>query len=174
MILWDVATGQIVRRYEGHKGNVTAVAFSPDGQSLLSGSADATVRVWRNDSLEELQAWIDTNRYLPILSCDQRLTYGLACDDVNGMNATRVDFAYFNATLFAGIYYQTSDGLWTEQSWYGSVSYEEIGRDEWSVYLYDSSNDVYIQLDLFQETIYQKFGSDEPYELYTILNSYAE
>jgi WD40 repeat protein len=35
-----------VRRFEGHSDAVLAVAFAPDGQRLLSGSADASVRLW--------------------------------------------------------------------------------------------------------------------------------
>jgi WD40 repeat protein len=30
----------------GHKGRVTSVAFSPDGQTLASGSWDQTVILW--------------------------------------------------------------------------------------------------------------------------------
>jgi WD40 repeat protein/serine/threonine protein kinase len=44
--LWDVETGQEVRRFEGHTGWVFAVAFSPDGRYALSGSSDHTVRLW--------------------------------------------------------------------------------------------------------------------------------
>ncbi len=50
MIWWDVATGQIIRRFEGHTGAVTAVAFSPDGHTALSGSRDNTLILWRLDS----------------------------------------------------------------------------------------------------------------------------
>ena len=36
--LWDAATGELIRTFEGHAGGVTSVAFSPDGTRLLSGS----------------------------------------------------------------------------------------------------------------------------------------
>ena len=34
------------RLYHGHSDNVFAVAWSPDGQYIASGSRDTTVRVW--------------------------------------------------------------------------------------------------------------------------------
>ena len=44
--LLDVATGAVVRRWTGHRGNVHALAFTPDGRRLISGGADASVLVW--------------------------------------------------------------------------------------------------------------------------------
>ena len=44
--IWDVATGRELRRFEGHRGTVNAVAFTPDGRSVVSGSEDATALVW--------------------------------------------------------------------------------------------------------------------------------
>src|SRR5262249_33590453 len=38
--------GRIERTLEGHKGEVSALAFSPDGKWLASGSGDRTVRIW--------------------------------------------------------------------------------------------------------------------------------
>jgi WD40 repeat protein len=32
--------------YRGHRGAVNAVAWSPDGKRIASGSDDATVQVW--------------------------------------------------------------------------------------------------------------------------------
>ncbi|MCG3149697.1 MAG: Serine/threonine-protein kinase PknD [Verrucomicrobiae bacterium] len=44
--LWDLASGQSVRTFEGHSDSVESVAISPDGRWGLSGSSDNTLRVW--------------------------------------------------------------------------------------------------------------------------------
>ena len=44
--LWDLA-GKELAKLEGHEDEVTAVAFSPDGQWLVSGSRDGTALVWK-------------------------------------------------------------------------------------------------------------------------------
>jgi WD40 repeat protein len=44
--LWDAATGQLVRTFEGHSGTVWSLAVSPDSAHVLSGSLDHTIRLW--------------------------------------------------------------------------------------------------------------------------------
>ena len=44
--LWDGASGQSLLKLDGHSGIVWGLAFSPDGQRLVSVSSDATARVW--------------------------------------------------------------------------------------------------------------------------------
>jgi WD40 repeat protein/tRNA A-37 threonylcarbamoyl transferase component Bud32 len=44
--LWDVATGNLVRRLNGHEGPLLAAAFSPDGKTIVTASQDRTARLW--------------------------------------------------------------------------------------------------------------------------------
>ncbi len=50
VILWDVERRAEVRRLWGHTNTIWALAFSPDGKTLASGSADQTVRFWDVDT----------------------------------------------------------------------------------------------------------------------------
>src|SRR5262245_9138194 len=44
--LWDLQTGCEVRRFTGHAGWVTGVAFAPDGRRCVTASYDTTLRIW--------------------------------------------------------------------------------------------------------------------------------
>ena len=66
--LWDLATGDEVRRFDGHANWVNSVAVSPDGSRILSGGgghieedgqwtagSDASIRFWDLRSGEEIR-----------------------------------------------------------------------------------------------------------------------
>ena len=56
--LWDVATGQKVRHFDGHTDPVRSVVFSPDGAQLASGSNDNTILLWDLATGQELVRFI--------------------------------------------------------------------------------------------------------------------
>lgn len=53
--LWDVATGQEVRRFELTEAAIRTIAFSPDGRHVVSGSDDGILRLWEVATGRELQ-----------------------------------------------------------------------------------------------------------------------
>jgi WD40 repeat protein/serine/threonine protein kinase len=44
--LWHLCQGDNFHTFSGHSSGVRCVAFSPDGKTLASGSADASVKLW--------------------------------------------------------------------------------------------------------------------------------
>ena len=46
MRLWDVSTGRCLITLQGHTDRVWSVTFSPDCQTLASGSEDETIKLW--------------------------------------------------------------------------------------------------------------------------------
>jgi tetratricopeptide (TPR) repeat protein len=53
--LWDLATGQEVRRFVGHKGLVHGLAFLPGGMQIITSGSDGTVRLWDVESGKEVR-----------------------------------------------------------------------------------------------------------------------
>ena len=44
--VYDTESGKPLKTFRGHTGLISALAFSPDGKTLASGSADTTVLLW--------------------------------------------------------------------------------------------------------------------------------
>lgn len=44
--IWDVRSGHLIRKWRGHTSNVQCLAFSPDGERLVSGGWDNIVKWW--------------------------------------------------------------------------------------------------------------------------------
>ena len=60
--MWEAASGRELLTLKGHKGGVTSVAFSPDGQRIVTGSRDQTARVWEAATGQQVAAWQEEER----------------------------------------------------------------------------------------------------------------
>lgn len=99
-ILWDTGTGSKVAEYLGHTDPLNAVNFTPDGRHLISSASDKTRRVWLTPlQPQEMIDWIYRYRYVPELTCDQRVQYNLVplCDEA-GAFPTRTPFPTLSPT----------------------------------------------------------------------------
>ncbi len=84
---------------------------------------------------------------------------------VNGRNVMAVRFA-------KGEYLALGNGNWKETNVQGKTtfSFKEAGRDDWSVYLLDSSRNVTIQLDLHRKMVIYS-DNTQKFDLYPIIGS---
>jgi WD40 repeat protein len=48
---WDVASGELLGRLDGHLSGVTSLVFTADGQRLLTGGTEGTVLIWDTAAL---------------------------------------------------------------------------------------------------------------------------
>ncbi len=53
--IWDRVAGSERGKLEGHTNKVFAAAFSSDGHTLATGSADKTIRLWDVESMREVR-----------------------------------------------------------------------------------------------------------------------
>jgi WD40 repeat protein len=51
--VWDVGAGKITL-LRGHADNVQAVAWSPDGKRIATGSDDLTAKIWDANTAQDL------------------------------------------------------------------------------------------------------------------------
>ncbi|MFW9912248.1 MAG: WD40 repeat domain-containing protein [Candidatus Thorarchaeota archaeon] len=66
--LWDIRTGELLAKLEGHSYPVLTLAFSPDGKRLVSGSGDTTLRIWDVSSRTEISLLKGHSLY--VVTCD--------------------------------------------------------------------------------------------------------
>ncbi|MDS1347033.1 WD40 repeat domain-containing protein [Planktothrix agardhii] len=46
-VIYGIETGEEICTLTGHTGIVYSIAISPDNQTIVSGSQDGTIKIWR-------------------------------------------------------------------------------------------------------------------------------
>jgi WD40 repeat protein/serine/threonine protein kinase len=87
MFLWNVESGQLLKKFEGHAETVHAGKFLNNGRQLLSCGQDGTVRLWNAETADEIwqqkrhSTWVYGLAVLPgknqALSCSHDRTVRL-------------------------------------------------------------------------------------------------
>lgn len=97
MYLTELLSGRPVHVYEGHAGTITALALSPKGDTLASGSADSTILVW--DSKWRALQETDSDVSAPIRDVDEAWRLLAADDAATADRALRSLQAWGNETV---------------------------------------------------------------------------
>ncbi len=94
--IWDSATGRQIIQMRGHRGPLTAVAFSPDGRRLACGDTDGAVRIWDAETGEAVSPFL---KYSTIVWDIAFSASGRYLKAAYGDNATRLwDLAGMTST----------------------------------------------------------------------------
>jgi WD40 repeat protein/CHASE3 domain sensor protein len=109
LMLFDTTNGKLIRRLQGHRGEVIGLAFRPDGSMLASTSVgDHTLRVWRMDNgltfggpvsigVDETSApaWVDNTRIAAPHSTTGVMLYDI---DAERLGTNACELAHRNLT----------------------------------------------------------------------------
>jgi len=105
--IWNVRTGQLVRRWTGHKGIVWSVAFAAEGKVLLSGGEDGVVKCWDASSLGIVQSG-DEPVATKILKYEGKTVRLLL---FNSFTITNVPFFYTRTASMPSLFLPILNGL---------------------------------------------------------------
>lgn len=98
-----------------------------------------------------------------------RLTSGQASQSANGRNVEMIE--YHNGAEGRGTLSKDASGKWVERNLLGTTSFtfNEVSRDDWSVYLQDPSRNVALQIDLYTSKVMYGVVGGNKTPIYNIL-----
>jgi WD40 repeat protein len=59
--VWDLETGKLLHKLEGHTDQINAISLTPDGRKAVSGSSDKTMIVWDLESGKPILTFEEPN-----------------------------------------------------------------------------------------------------------------
>ena len=48
-LIWDLNSGNLIKKLDGHNGRVSSISFSHDSKYLITGSDDKSAIIWDID-----------------------------------------------------------------------------------------------------------------------------
>jgi Prp8 binding protein len=129
VFLFDLQTGEVLRRFRGHKGVVNAVDVQRGGAGrglIASASDDGTVRVWSEDAKEELEV-VELGYPITAVSLPQ-LPLRFSCFAVPSKSRSRAHRC-------------GTQGLTKDERYYNQVKWSEDGQ---SLFIGGLDNDVHV------------------------------
>ncbi len=81
ILLWEVPDGKLHFILKGHTDNINALAFTPNGRMLASGSNDGTIRLWDASTGTEMLSLSSEKLQALVFSIDRKI---LASGSENG------------------------------------------------------------------------------------------
>ena len=63
IFLWDVASGKIIKKLQGHRDTITDLKFLPDQNFLVSGSEDRSIKIWNINTGELVRTIVELNNF---------------------------------------------------------------------------------------------------------------
>ena len=61
---FDIASSQLLRRFEGHTNYVLSVAWKGDGQTLASSAADTTIKIWDAETADQQRTIVNFGKHV--------------------------------------------------------------------------------------------------------------
>ena len=143
--VWDLFSRQLKGRLTGHTRTIKSFKFSPDGQRLVSGGADASVRVWDVETGEQmieisgLPGWVLSVAFSPngvhVAGCDNAVrvwdaSTGKLQSILKGHQAQVDDFSFSpDGMLLVSASSDLTIKIWDFLG--GLVEEKEEGHSEW-------------------------------------------
>ncbi len=127
---WDIESGKLVQKLDGHEGNINNLAISPNGKLFASASGDRTIIVWDIRTRQKIGrfsgfgswafdvAWSPDSKYLCACSWDQTLRiWNIEEENLIGIcegHEAKIQSVSFSSDgkLFASKSHDTTIRLW--------------------------------------------------------------
>lgn len=77
--MWDMESGELLKVFVGHEHAVSALAVSPSGQYVVSGSHDNTIKIWETHAPQKGRGPVPHPQFVRAIAATQDGRLGVSC-----------------------------------------------------------------------------------------------